>query len=145
MTTNVQTASPATEAEEAWNLMKMKRIHHLVITDGGRIVGVLSDRDVGGRRGAPLRKNRDVGALMTQPVVTVPSTTTVRRAANLMRGHSIGCLVVADLNRVKGIITVADLLELIGRGAEKVVVPAKRWTLRHRAPHRKAHRATGVW
>jgi CBS domain-containing protein len=145
MTQGVQTISPATPAEDAWNLMRARRIHHLVVTEGSRVVGVLSDRDVGGRQGAPVRKNHAVGDLMTEHVVTVPPTTTVRKAANLMRGRSIGCLVVADTNRALGIITVADLLELMGRGIERPVASTTRRTLNHRAPHRKRNRAAGVW
>jgi CBS domain-containing protein len=146
MTDKVQTVSPTTSAEEAWNLMRGKRIHHLVVTEGRRVVGLLSDRDAGGRGGAAIRKNRVVADLMTDRVVTVPATTTVRKAANLMRGQSIGCLVVASATRVVGIVTVTDLLELIGRGIDRPVAATTRWTLKHRGPHRRGHSAaTGVW
>jgi acetoin utilization protein AcuB len=138
MTESVKTVSPATAAEDAWSLMRNNGIHHLVVTDGPRIVGLLSDRDIGGRRGAALRKNHAVGDLMTESVVTVEPTTTVRQAANLMRGRSIGCLVVTGSGRVKGIVTVTDLLELVGRGLDRGAVRSKRWTLKHRGPRRKA-------
>jgi len=92
-----------------------------------------------------MRIGRTVADLMTVPVVTVERTTPVRRVANLMRGRSIGCLVVTDAGKVVGIATVSDLLELIGRGIDRPVETAKRWTLKHRAPHRKRHVATGVW
>ncbi len=145
MTQVVQTVSPEMDAEDAWNLMRQKRIHHLVVTEGRRLVGVVSDRDIGGRQGSPVRKGHTVKDLMTEPVLTVTPTTPVRKAANLMRGRSIGCLVVAVAGRVAGIITVADLLELIGRGSERPVSTTTRWTLKHRAPHRSGTRATGVW
>ena len=51
MTKGVQTVSPETAADEAWNVMKAKRIHHLVVTKGRRIVGILSNRDAGGPLG----------------------------------------------------------------------------------------------
>ena len=120
--------------------------HHLVVSDGPRVVGVLSDRDVGGRNGAPVRKNRIVGDLMTSRVVTVSPTKTVRQAANLMRGRSNGCLVVVGRDHTLGIITVGDLLELLGRGVERPVVTGARRLLNHRAPHRKQRAgATGIW
>jgi len=144
MTECVKTVSAATAAEDAWTLMRDNRIHHLVVTDGPRILGLLSDRDTGGRRGAALRKNHAVGDLMTEPVVTVEPTTTVRQAANLMRGRSIGCLVVTGSGRVTGIVTVSDLLELVGRGLDRGVVRTKRWTLKHRGPRRKVSRSTGT-
>jgi CBS domain-containing protein len=145
MTEGVQTVSPGTAAEDAWALMRLKGIHHLVVTRGARPIGVLSDRDAGGQRGRALRAGRTVSELMTEPVITVPRTTPVKRAANLMRGHSIGCLVVTDAGRVVGITTVSDLLELVGRGLDRPVETAKRWTLKHRVPHRKQALATGVW
>jgi acetoin utilization protein AcuB len=146
MTKGVQTVSPETAADEAWNVMKARRIHHLVVTKGQRIIGILSDRDAGGRQGAPVRKGHVVSDLMTEPVVAVPPETTVRKAANLMRGRSIGCVVVADAGRVRGIVTVSDLLELVGRGLDRQVEGTTRWTIKHRAPHRRGQRAaTGVW
>ena len=145
MTEDVQTVSPGTAAEDAWALMKLKGIHHLVVTRGSTPVGVFSDRDAGGSRGRSLRAGRTVSELMTEPVVMVQRTTPVRRAANLMRGHSIGCLVVTEAGKVVGIITVADVLQLLGQGGDRSVETVKRWTLKHRAPHRKRHVSTGAW
>ena len=146
MTEGVKTIAPAAAAEDAWNVMRLNRIHHLVVTTGSRVVGVLSDRDVGGARGASVRKNSAVADLMTAPAVTVGPTTTVRQAANVMRGRSIGCLVVVESGRVAGIVTVSDLLELAGRGLDRGAVTSKRWTLRHRTPHRKVKGGVaGVW
>ena len=145
MTDRVLTVSPGIAAEDAWNTMRMRRIHHLVVTRAGRIVGLLSDRDVGGEKGTLPRANRTAADLMTAKVLTVSPTMPVRKAANLMRGRSIGCLVVVDGARIVGIVTVADLLELIGRGIDPPVAAAPRPTLNHRVPHRKQHRATGVW
>ena len=145
MTGPVVTVPPITTAEDAWNLMQTRGIHHLVVVDGREIVGVLSDRDAGGRNGAAVRKNRTVADLMSAPVVTVTRTTTVRRAANLMRGRSIGCLVVAEPSGVLGMVTVADPLALIGVGVEPPIVTTKRRTLSHRAPHRKRHASDGAW
>ena len=48
---------------------------------------------------------------MTPYVVTVKPDTSVYRAANPMRGQSIGSLIVVDRGRAVGIVTVADLLE----------------------------------
>ena len=145
MTQGIQTVSPETSADDAWNLMRTRRVHHLVVTDGPRIAGILSDRDTGGPKGASLRKNRTVRDLMTSPVVTVPPATTVRKAANVMRGRSIGCLVVADGSRTTGIVTVADLLNLLGRGLERNAASSTRPLLQHRVPHRKQHRGGAAW
>jgi acetoin utilization protein AcuB len=96
MTAAVETVTPTMGAEEAWSLMATKRIRHVVVAQGRKIVGIVSDRDLGGGRGAAVRRHAAVKDLMVEPVVTVPATTTLRKAANLMRGRSIGCLVVTE-------------------------------------------------
>ena len=51
MTSRVHTVSPGIAAEDAWNRMRMRRIHHLVVTQASAIVGLLSERDLGGAKG----------------------------------------------------------------------------------------------
>ena len=145
MSTNVKAVGAALPADEAWQSMRAERIHHLVVLDGKVIAGVISDRDAGGPKGAAVRAGHDVSELMTRHVVTVTPDTTVKRVANLMRGRSIGCAVVTDKGRVAGIVTTSDLLELLGRGAIRPTPTARRPALNYRAPHRKRHKAYGVW
>ena len=145
MTDNVKTVASAVPAEDAWNIMRTEGIHHLVVVDGVRVVGLLSARDAGGSRGAWQRRNRTVGDLMVSPVVTVEPSTTIRKAANLMRGRSIGCVVVAKGRRISGILTVTDLLALLGDGVERPVARTTRRTLSHRIPHRKQTQAPVLW
>lgn len=145
MTRKVKTVSAATHADEAWALMRMQGIHHLVVLEGRDIAGVISDRDLGGPQGGAVRDTRLVSELMTENVITIEPEMPVRNVANLLRGRSIGCLVVIREGRVVGIITTADLLELVGRGTERPVAETRRRTINHRAPHRKVHQASGVW
>jgi acetoin utilization protein AcuB len=145
MTRDVNTVSAAATADQAWTLMRTKNIHHLVVLEGPEIAGVISNRDLGGRHGATVRDTRLVSELMTTNVVTIEPETPVRKAANLLRGRSIGCVVVVREGRVVGIVTTADLLELMGRGIERPVATTQRRTINHRAPHRKRHQAAGVW
>lgn len=137
MSTAVRTVHPDDDVQSAWTLMSTANIHHLVVLDGKTIVGVVSKRDLGGRRGPKQRQRiRDV---MSDNVITVAPDAPIKRAANLMRGRSLGCLpVVADSGLV-GILTTSDLLEVIGRGTEKPNGRGKRYTLTHphpTAPHR---------
>jgi CBS domain-containing protein len=146
MTAAVHTVEPESPAEAAWQRMRAERIHHLVVRKGSRILGVLSDRDAGGPRGTRVREGRTAGELMSTALVTVRPDTPVRKAANLMRGRSIGSLVVSGpKGQLVGIVTVSDLLELLGRGVERPVVTSTRWTLNHRAPHRKTRPAAQRW
>lgn len=145
MTKSVLTISPAASAEEAWALMRGRRIHHLVVTKGREVVGVLSDRDAGGRVGAAVRRTRTVSELMTAPAVTIAPTATVKRAANVMRGRSIGCLIVTAAGRTVGIVTVSDLLELVGRGVDRGTAMTSRRVLNFRVPHRKTSGGARAW
>jgi len=130
MNAEVRTVKPDDSAEGALSWMQRERIHHLVVMDGGRVVGVLSERDLGGRgpRGSALRKGGTVADLMTPTVVFASPDTTLRQAANLLRGRSIGCLpVLRDGRKLVGILTVTDILELIGRGNLRPPTPGTRW------------------
>jgi acetoin utilization protein AcuB len=118
--------------------MRLLRIRHIVVVDtDGKAVGIVSERDLGGRHGADLRRNLTIGELMTATVVTAGPDTHVREAANLLRGRSIGCLPIVKRKRPIGMVTVSDLLELLGRGAERPVPKSTRWTLKHRGPRHK--------
>ncbi len=130
MTRHVETIDMHETAETAWNQMKARRIHHLVVKSGSEIVGVLSARDLQGKDREEFRKSHKVLAVMTPYAVKARPDMPVRQAANLMRGWTIGSLPVIEDGRLVGIITVSDLLELIGRGGER---PERR-TLRRRAP-----------
>jgi acetoin utilization protein AcuB len=145
MTRSVKTIRPDETADAAYEMMRMRRIHHLVVVENGQMVGVLSDRDLGSQGGAAVRKGQAVRELMTAGVVSVAPETPMRKVANLLRGRSIGCVPVVEGERVVGIVTTSDLLALVGRGADRPVVSAKRWTLKHRAPHRKQKGAGGSW
>lgn len=135
MSRDVRTVSPGVVAGTARTMMEAKGMHHLVVQEGGKVVGVVSQRDLGGRNAAALLRSRTVGELMTPRPVTVGPNDTVRRAANVLRGRGIGCLPVVDeRDELVGIVTISDLLDLVGRDVEKPVVRSKRWTLKHRGP-----------
>jgi CBS domain-containing protein len=120
MTTSVRTVPPTLSAEIAWREMHEQGVHHLVVMTGQDVVGIFSDRDAGGAKGERLRIGRLVQDLMTPSPVTVRPETPVRKAANLMRGRSIGSLVVtSNRGQLQGIVTVTDLLELIGRSCSR--------------------------
>jgi CBS domain-containing protein len=144
MTKGVETVPPTMPAADAWELMRGKHIHHLIVTVGLNVVGVLSDRDAGGRSGRNLRSLSTVADLMTTDVVTIEPTATVRKVANVMRGRTIGCVPVKEGKRLVGIVTVSDLLELLGRGIDRPAVSKQRESY-NRVPHRRSNRASGLW
>jgi len=142
MSAPVRTVAAAADAAAAWEQMRRGKVRHLVVTGSdGRVHGVLSATDLGGRFGEPVRSGRRVADLMTEKVVVATQQTTVREAANLMRGHCVNCLPVFEGQTLTGIVTVGDLLELLGRGAEKPSPRSQRWVLKNRGPkHRRRDR-----
>jgi acetoin utilization protein AcuB len=138
MSRDVETVDERTPADEALTRMRARSLRHLVVMADRRVAGVLSERDLGGRRAASLTRGRTVGELMSRHPVTIGPEATVREAARVLRGRNIGCLPVTDRGRLVGIVTTSDLLEMIGRGAEKPVETSRRWTLRNRGPRRRA-------
>jgi acetoin utilization protein AcuB len=132
MSTPVHTVDMEASPEVAWNRMHTLGIHHLVVMDRGSVVGIVSDRDLGGSHGEKLRGKGTIRDWMSSHVVTADSSTSVRKAANLFRGRTIGCLPIMDRGKLVGIVTTSDLLDLVGRGSERPVAHTRRWTLRHR-------------
>ena len=119
MQTGVVTIGPEEAASRAWSRMRGRRIRHLVVTEGERVVGVVSEHDLGGASGADVRRGRRVADLMRAPVVSASPKTTLRRAASLMREREIGSLPVIDQGKLVGIVTATDVLDELGRSSPR--------------------------
>lgn len=131
MSTKVISIGPEASAEAAWARMDQRGIRHLVVKEGARLVGVISERDLGGRKGGVMRRGRTVRELMTEHATIARPTTTLRQAANLMRGRLIGSLpVVDDDGQLVGIVTATDVLDELGRASARPSARAERRTMR---------------
>jgi acetoin utilization protein AcuB len=115
MTTTVKTIPPDLDTAAARYLMRKARVHHLVVMEGDRIVGILSQRDLGGTREESIPAG-SVESVMRSNVVAIPPEASLRAAAAMLRGYDIGCLPVVDGKDLVGIITTSDLLEWISAG-----------------------------
>ena len=122
MRTNVETVDQEELAETAYNRMRVRRIRHLIVLSGAEIVGVLSERDLGGKDREAMRLSHKVLNFMTPYAVKTKPDAAVKQAARLMRGWSIGCLPVVERGRLVGIITTSDLLDLVAKGGEQAPV-----------------------
>jgi CBS domain-containing protein len=131
MSREIKTIGPEATIAEARSSMRTEAVRHLLVLDRRDVVGILSERDLGGKALTDGKGIR-VGDVMTTAVITAAPDTTIRQAANLLRGRTIGCLVVTEGAKPVGIVTTTDLLELIGRGVERPIERSTRWTLRSR-------------
>jgi acetoin utilization protein AcuB len=119
MSRDVETVKPSVLASEARTRMRQLGIHHMAVVAGNQLKGIVSERDLGGTKLPKLLGDFTVEDVMTAPVMTVTTRTTIRRAAALMEGRSIGSLVVTSANgKVAGIVTITDLLHLLMKQPE---------------------------
>jgi acetoin utilization protein AcuB len=119
MSENVLKLSEGQTASDSFALMRDAGVRHAVVTTAGCIVGLLSERDLGGANGGAVRKSRFVRDLMCPRVFTAPPDMGIDEAAIRMRQHHIGCLPVVDGRRLVGIVTRGDLLEALAFGRRR--------------------------
>ena len=115
------TIAPELSVEHAIRLMQARGIRHVLVMDGDRLAGILSNRDVrrllsGGNHSAPPRT--PVGRVMTEGPVTVSPETPLTTAARELLDRKIGALPVVEGDRPIGILTKSDALEALLAWAE---------------------------
>ena len=111
MTTNPTTVGAHDSLAAARALMQAERFKHLPVVEGGRLVGVISDRDLRAHTGN--FETTRVDAAMTSVPITIVPQATVEEAARLMLAKNIGCLVVTAHEVPVGIVTTTDMLKAL--------------------------------
>lgn len=99
---------------EAARTLDEKRIGAVVaLGDGGKIVGVLSERDIVRHvaRNGEAALNIHVGDAMTRDVITIESTTKVDDALQLMTDRRVRHLPVLRNDRLIGVVSIGDLVK----------------------------------
>jgi IMP dehydrogenase len=111
MIVNPITMSPDQKIHEAMEVMKRYRISGLPITSSGKLVGILTNRDLR----FETRLNIKISDLMTKEnLITVPVGTTLEEAESILHRHRVEKLPVVDSKyRLKGLITVKDIQKKI--------------------------------
>ena len=113
MTCPVEVISPHASVATAARRLRVKGIHHLVVVDHGAIVGLLSNDILRDRRAEGAKKVED--AMLRNITLATPEMT-VHDAVDLVKpGHLQTGLPVISGDRLVGIVTVSDLLDLAGR------------------------------
>ncbi|HEY0114202.1 MAG TPA: CBS domain-containing protein [Allosphingosinicella sp.] len=109
----VVTVGPDASVRDAVALLSERRIGAVPVVDGGRVAGIMSERDVMhclARDGAAVLDS-PVGKIMTSPAITVEPEKTVLSALSLMTSRRIRHLPVVDGGRLIGIVSIGDLVK----------------------------------
>ena len=133
------TIPPEMSIHDALALFKKERIRRAPVIKGGKLVGIVSEKDLLNASPSPattlsvwemnhLLSKLTVAELMTKDVITVSEDTPIEEAARIMADNKIGGLPVVKSSRVVGIITETDLfkmfLELMGAREKGICVTA---------------------
>jgi hypothetical protein len=113
---------PTVAPGQALSRMEEDGIRHLLVVDGDRLTGIVSNRDVrrlvlGDPAAGPL--SQPVRSIMTEGPVTVAPELKVTEAARLLLELKIGALPVRDGGAIVGIFTTADALEALLAALER--------------------------
>ena len=122
------TVTPSATVVDAKALMAKSRIRHLLVTEGDRLLGMVTDRDIRLNLPSPatslsvwelnyLLARLTVDQVMTKAVITVGPAQDAREAARIMLEHRIGGLPVLDGGQLVGILTETDLVRAFAHGA----------------------------
>jgi len=114
MTAKVQAVGPEDRLEDVHRMMQLAGFRHVPVVEQGKLVGVVSDRDIfGGWSGGG---DTRIDSVMTKVPRWIAPEAMARDAAALLLRHKIGCLPVVDAElRVVGIITETDFVAIAHR------------------------------
>ena len=131
MTREPFTVAPDTSVTAARALMAVHRFRHLLVTEGDRLVGIVTDRDIRLSLPSPatslsvweinyLVERLTVAEIMTRTVITIDPERPAREAARIMLDHQIGALPVVAATDLVGILTESDLVRAFAMSEQPV-------------------------
>jgi len=133
MSTKLFTVGPEDMLDKVFFLFNFEAIRHLPVLEKGKVVGVLSDRDLkkilGPRKKVVTNKvdgtqftvhARRVRTIMDRGVTTIGPDEQAADAAAIMAKRKIGCLPVVKKGKLVGIITSTDILRAFVKLAHEV-------------------------
>ena len=127
MTPKVFTVTPNDLIDRVFFLIHYEKLRHLPVVEKGKVVGIISDRDMYKALGPKsnskvIEANNDntelhvvvkkVRHIMKRGIITVTPTTLASEAASLMTEHRIGALPVVEKEKLVGILTSTDILKV---------------------------------
>ncbi|MBW3582790.1 MAG: CBS domain-containing protein [Euryarchaeota archaeon] len=98
---------PKTSVRDAASAMQARGVGGLLVFDGGRMTGILTERDILTKVVAAGRDTTQttVGDIMTPDPITIPADHDILEALRVMRAHGIRHLPVVGGGRLRGMVT----------------------------------------
>jgi len=109
MTEQVEVARPEEDVETVAARLRERGVRQLPVVVEGRVVGIITDRDVRSARDRAAK----VETVMSHRPTTTTSGTRVEDAAEMLRAAKVGALPVVDHDALAGIISASDLLDAL--------------------------------
>jgi CBS domain-containing protein len=111
MTPQPQTVTPATSVAEAAEILRRENVGSVPVVEQGRLVGILTDRDIALRTVAERRDPTTVtvGEIASSELVTVESTDSLDEALRLMASRQVRRLPVVEDGKLVGMLAQADV------------------------------------
>ena len=120
MTRQPWTITSRSSLSDAHDLMHAHGIRHLPVVDDGRLVGIVSDRDLRVYRSLGGMQSAQVREAMTEPVFSVSSDAAVDEVARTMSERKYGSVVVVTNDgHVEGIFTAVDACRALAEILER--------------------------
>lgn len=109
--------------QDAARLMAEKHVGAVVVTRGGKVAGIFTERDLLTRVVAPERVPREtsVESVMTTPVACCQPDTTRAQCRAIMRSKRIRHLPVVESDRLLGMVSIRDILEDVAAEQEQEI------------------------
>jgi CBS domain-containing protein len=118
------TVSPDATLNFVNDVISLGRIRHVPVVENGKLVGLLSERDLIGaaanrifglkqKSRSALLKTELVKNVMKKRVITVAPDTPIKEAARLMAEKKIGCVPVISEGTLVGLVTTTNILRYL--------------------------------
>jgi CBS domain-containing protein len=124
MQTKLVTISAGDRLSTVEDIMRLGRVRHMPVVQGGRLVGVVSERDLLRASLSVLSGHHDeerraflhvveIARVMSAPPIVIGPDASIEQAAFIMADRKIGCLPVVEDERLVGLLTETDVLHWV--------------------------------